>query len=144
MKVTVDIPQSEINKAINSINRWQKRKLAEIKTQVVASTENVRNKAMRNCPEDTSYLKHSIKTQYSGDGKSGEVGIYADYAEAVELGSRSHIIRVKNAKVLSDGERFFGKEVKHPGTKAQPFLFPAYEEERPNFIKRLLQIIGRK
>jgi hypothetical protein len=29
------------------------------------------------------------------------------------------------------------KKVNHPGTKAQPFLFPAWEEERPQFLIKL-------
>lgn len=61
------------------------------------------------------------------------------YAGFVELGTRPHIIRPRNKKVLAwGGERrltgrlksgskatHFAKEVHHPGTRAQPYLVPA-------------------
>ena len=63
----------------------------------------------------------------------------ANYALFVELGTKPHIIRPKNKKVLawaadgsarlsgavrSGGKVRFAKRVRHPGTKAQPFMVP--------------------
>ena len=38
-------------------------------------------------------------------------------ARFLEHGTAPHVIRVKDAKVLTDGTSFFGVEVQHPGTK---------------------------
>jgi hypothetical protein len=54
-------------------------------------------------------------------------GPRAPYAVFVHEGTRPHIIRVRSAKVLTDGVRFFGPQVRHPGTRAQPFLTQALQ-----------------
>lgn len=43
------------------------------------------------------------------------------YEFLVANGTRPHVITAKNAKVLTNGSKFFGKKVNHPGTKANPF-----------------------
>lgn len=79
-------------------------------------------------PVDTGRLKESIAVDdvERGTGFMARVRIWArtPYAVFVELGTRPHIIRAKNAKVLADVEEgeFFGPLVHHPGTKANPFM----------------------
>lgn len=51
------------------------------------------------------------------------VGTNVEYAAAIELGSRPHIIEVKDKKVLSNGKTFFGKRVNHPGWSGDSFLY---------------------
>lgn len=53
----------------------------------------------------------------------GAVGTNVEYAPAIELGSRPHIIEAKNRKVLSNGKTFFGKRVRHPGFAGDSFLY---------------------
>lgn len=53
----------------------------------------------------------------------GAVGTNVEYAAAVELGARPHIIQAKNAKVLSNGKQIFGKRVNHPGFAGDSFLY---------------------
>ncbi len=53
-----------------------------------------------------------------------------DYAPFVYYGTRPHLISVKNANVLTDGNTFFGKVVKHPGTKANKWLDRATKKTR--------------
>lgn len=65
------------------------------------------------------------------------VGTNVKYASDVEYGTVAHTIKAKNGKGLSDGKNFFGKEIQHPGTKAQPFLRPAFDKEIKELVKRL-------
>lgn len=51
------------------------------------------------------------------------VGTNVEYAPAIELGARPHIIEAKNRKVLSDGKKFFGRRVNHPGYSGDSFLY---------------------
>lgn len=47
------------------------------------------------------------------------------YAHLVERGTKGHSISAKSARVLSSGSVVFGRSVRHPGTKARPFLSTA-------------------
>ena len=91
-------------------------------------------------------LRASIMTDVTvvgGVNVIGKVGPDVDYIAAkaptgtdvnyglyMEIGTVPHTIRVKKAKVLSDGSTFFGKQVSHPGTAPRPFLRPALKRTR--------------
>lgn len=51
------------------------------------------------------------------------IGTNVEYAASIELGAKSHIIKAKNAKVLSNGKRIFGRQVNHPGFAGDSFLY---------------------
>lgn len=40
----------------------------------------------------------------------------------MEQGTAPHTIRVRNARVLTDGAQFFGTQVNHPGTRPYRYL----------------------
>ena len=64
------------------------------------------------------------------------------YAIIVEKGSRPHIIRAKNKKALYwEGAKYPVKQVKHPGSKAKPYLIPAFEKEKDQFLEKLKEVI---
>ena len=85
----------------------------------------------------TGNLGRSIMVGVVTD-KYAETKATANYAAAVELGTRPHIIRPRNKKALAfapAGRRLsgsprtgssvvFAKKVNHPGTKAQPYMVP--------------------
>lgn len=57
----------------------------------------------------------------------------ASYGEYIHDGTRPHVIRPKDKKALRwpGGNGFiFAKRVNHPGTKPDPFLYEAAENER--------------
>lgn len=88
-------------------------------------------------PRKTGNLGRSIKVARVS-GTSVTVVATAGYAAFVELGTRPHDIRPKNAKVLAWGgarrlsgalrsgskPTNFATLVHHPGTKPEPFLLP--------------------
>jgi phage gpG-like protein len=51
------------------------------------------------------------------------VGTNVEYAASIEFGSKPHVIEAKNKNVLSNGSKFFGKRVNHPGWKGDSFLY---------------------
>lgn len=91
--------------------------------------ESVMRDAKRLCPIDSGHLSESI-TYEIVSWDHAIIGSDVDYAASVEFGSQPHEIRVRNAKVLTDGKRVFGTSVRHPGTPAQPFLRPALYKDR--------------
>lgn len=108
-----------------TVRRWQ------IKTVAYAK---------RTVPRRTGNLGRSIQPgPITGD--SGTVVAQARYAAYVEHGTRAHIIQPRDARVLAWGgsrtlagnlrsgsaPTHFAMFVRHPGTRAQPFLRPAAE-----------------
>lgn len=64
------------------------------------------------------------------------------YAVMVEKGTKAHIIKPKNKKALYwKGASHPVKKVNHPGSKAKPYLIPAFEKETPYFLKKLEEAI---
>lgn len=56
------------------------------------------------------------------------------YEYLVANGTQPHIITAKNAKVLTNGIKFFGKTVHHPGTKANPFDVRTFQAIQNKFF----------
>lgn len=100
--------------------------------------ENIADDMRHAVSVDTGALHDSIHTTYprAGVGRVHAGGVrdgrLIDYWQDVEYGTDPHVIRVRTAKVLHNAEtgEFFGKEVHHPGTPAQPFMRPALYRRR--------------
>jgi len=89
--------------------------------RITADATSAQIKAL--CPVKLGTLRRSIKVV--PQGKEYSVQSKLPYALFVEFGTRAHTIVAKFAKVLTNGIKFFGKKVNHPGTRAQPFFRPA-------------------
>lgn len=79
-------------------------------------------------PVRTGRLRQSIAIREQSN--SITVGPDTEYAEFVEFGTRPHVIKPKNKKALAfmaGGQMVVVKQVNHPGTKAKPFVRPAFE-----------------
>lgn len=105
-------------------------------------------------PYKTGNLRRSIMVGAVTD-KYAETRATANYAAAVELGTRPHVIRPRNRKALrfaaggsgrlsgsprSGGPVIFAKKVNHPVTKAKPYMVPgatkAVRELGADFVVR--------
>lgn len=79
-------------------------------------------------PVDTGELRNSLAVVVMGDRV--RIGPTADHGVYVEFGTRPHEIRPRSAGALRftiNGRVVYAKVVHHPGTKAQPFVRPAFE-----------------
>jgi hypothetical protein len=89
-------------------------------------------------PVKTGNLRRSIMVGTVTD-RYAETKATANYAAAVELGTKAHDIRPRTKKALrfapsgsgrlsgsprGGGPVIFAKRVRHPGTKAQPYMVP--------------------
>lgn len=100
----------------------------------------VHRRAAEECPVDEGRLRSSLHVKFGTDarGPFATVGTDVEYALYVHEGTKPHIIRPVNARVLafpaggrrSGGAMVFARVVHHPGTRAQPFLRNALEEVR--------------
>lgn len=106
---------------------------------LVWAGEQVQKQMQQYAPVDTGYLRDHIQLIVSpGSVRVGPVGV--DYDAAVEYGTKPHTIRAKPGKTLAfkmNGRTIFVKSVRHPGTRAQPYIRPARqwaEKELPQKI----------
>jgi HK97 gp10 family phage protein len=71
-------------------------------------------------------LRQLISSRMEGNTKA-VIESKAKYSSYVDQGTRPHTILVRRAKVLANRRtgQFFGRVVKHPGTRKQPFFTDA-------------------
>ena len=104
------------------------------RTRGDADARAVVNRAKVLAPVDTGRLRASIRLErrsFLGFRTRWTIGSDVEYAPMVNDGTRPHLIRPKNAKALRfkmGGRTVFAKVVKHPGTRARPFLDRALRE----------------
>lgn len=79
---------------------------------------DIREQARANAPKDTGELRASIVDTVSEDQMHRRVEARANHARPVELGAR--------------------------GVPAQPFLFPAAEQEKPRIKRRIARQLKRE
>lgn len=103
--------------------------LAYGRRRMASLQRRIANQARQDVPVRTGNLGRTV-----GEGQirvtgprsvSGSVHAKADYALYVHEGTRPHIIRPRRAQALRfqiGGRTVFAKMVRHPGTKARPFL----------------------
>lgn len=135
-----------LNKAIRDVQKFQQEKLNEVQDVVRSSTLAIESDAISLAPVKEGNLKNSIHHSFLDNGLTGEVAASAEYAPDVEFGTKPHVIRAKPGGVLAfkvGGKMVFTKEVNHPGTAAQPFLFPAWEAQRKIFIRELRNVLSK-
>lgn len=140
----IDIELKGVEKAINKIKSWETEKINEVKRIVAETGRAIEAEATLRAPVDQGNLKASIHTDIENKGLTALVGTPVDYAPHVEFGTRPHKIRTKKAKVLSNGKSFFGKEVNHPGTTAQPFLMPAFDRNKKKFVNAIRKVLNER
>lgn len=138
MKVNLEI--KGLDQAMGRLKAYQLVKIGVVKRIVAETAVRVESSAISRAPVDKGNLKKSMGRKLYRGGLAAEVYNTAEYAPDVEFGTRPHEIRPKKGKLLSwmkNGKRFFARKVNHPGTKAQPFLFPAWEEHRPQYLEEI-------
>lgn len=94
------------------------------------------NAARKRAPVDTGQLRlHHRQSNVRVDSSGrvfGSVEATQDYALAVHEGTKPHVITPRKGKALTwtmGGTQIFAKSVKHPGTKARPWLLNAAKAE---------------
>lgn len=113
--------------------------------EVKRTLVSIESSAKVRAPVDRGRLQGSISHELERDGLSGVAGTNLEYAPDVEFGTSPHEIRPKHKKALAftvGGKKVVRKVVHHPGTTAQPFLFPSFEEERPKHRRRMVDALN--
>lgn len=130
-----------LDELIRDANRVGGRMPQKLKQAMVASTTSVQNDAKRIGPRSfknqTGDLRRSISRRVEGAHR-GVVFTDVKYAPYVEFGTKPHVIRPKNKKMLAfkvGGKMVFARKVNHPGTRAYNYMRDAFEDNKPKITK---------
>ena len=89
--------------------------LGAVRPRVRKNGSEMHKKAQKNAPVDSGNLKRNIELDITDNGLTAEVEPTADYAAYVEYGTRF--------------------------MEAQPYLKPAYDEQKKKLIKDLNELV---
>ena len=141
----IKIDTSEIDKFVIELKDTSENIRSDIQRVIKKAGFNIERNAKQNVENNrsvkTGHLRMKIATQVG----NMEVTVHTSnvkYARLVEEGTRPHIIRAKNKKALYwKGAKHPIKSVRHPGSRAKPFLIPAFEKEKEVLIRDLEKIV---
>ena len=141
----IKINTSEIDKFAVELTELSEKNRDNVQKAIKKSAFNIESQAKKNLASNksvvTGHLRRSIATKM-GDLEATIHTSNVKYAVIVEKGSKPHVIRPKNKKALYwKGAKRPVKLVNHPGSKAKPYLEPAFESEKDKFIENLKEAI---
>ena len=141
----IKIDTSEIDKFVIDLKGTSEDIRSDIQKVLKKSGFNIEARAKRNITNNGSIKTGHLRRGITTDVGNMEVTVHTSnikYARGVEEGTRSHIIRPKNKKALYwKGAKHPVKSVRHPGSRAKPFLMPAFEKEKEVLIRDLEKVI---
>ena len=106
-----------------------------------ASALKIESDAKSRVPVDTGRLRSSLKTEKFG-GIGRRVFTNVEYAPYVEFGTKSRVETTISGVDYSDVAIQFKKSTGGSGgVGARPYLFPAFEAEKPKLIKNLKRLM---
>lgn len=141
----IKINADELNKFSVEVIKLSDEVEEDVKKIVKNSAFNIEKNAKSNLTKNKSVATGELRRRTSTDIKGLEATIHTSnlkYAPHVEYGTRTHIIRPKNKRFLYwEGAKYPVKKVNHPGSKAKPFLIPAFDKEKDQFLEKLKEVV---
>ena len=141
----IKIDTSDFNRFSVEVANLSSKSEDKVKDVLKNSAFKIESKAKKNINSNKSVKTGHLIRSVSTDVKGLEATIHTSnlkYAPMVEFGTKAHIIRPKSKKALYwKGSSRPVKQVSHPGSKAKPYLIPAFEDEKDNFINDLKEAI---
>ena len=141
----IKINTNEIDKFAVELIELSEESRGNVQKAVKKSAFNIEAKAKNNLKANKSVVTRNLTRNVATQMGDLEATIHTSnvkYAPHVEYGTKAHIIRPKNKRFLYwEGAKYPVKKVNHPGSKAKPFLIPAFESEKDKFIENLKEAI---
>ena len=141
----IKINTNEIDKFAVELIELSEKSRDNVQKAIKKSAFNIEAKAKNNLKANRSVVTRHLSLGVKTEVKDLEATVHTsniEYAIIVEKGSKPHIIRPKNKKALYwKGATHPVKQVNHPGSKAKPFLIPAFEKEKDQFLEKLKEVI---
>ena len=141
--IKVDV--NDLNEFSVKILKLSQEAEENVKKVVKNSAFKIQKEAMSNLTKNKSVATGHLRRAVSTDIKSLEATVHTSnvkYAIMVEKGTKAHLIKPKNKKMLYwKGASHPVRIVRHPGSRAKPFLEPAFEKEKDQFLEKLKEVI---
>ena len=141
----IKINTDEIDRFAVELIKLSEESKGNVQKAIKNSAFNIEANAKNNLKANRSVVTRNLSLGVKTEVKGLEATVHTSnikYAIIVEKGSKAHIIRPKNKKALYwEGASRPVKMVNHPGSKAKPFLIPAFESEKDKFIENLKEAI---
>ena len=141
--IKVDV--NDLNEFSVKILKLSQEAEENVKKVVKKSAFKIQKEAMSNLTKNKSVATGHLRRAVSTDIKSLEATVHTSnvkYAIMVEKGTKAHLIKPKNKKMLYwKGASHPVRIVRHPGSRAKPFLEPAFEKEKDQFLEKLKEVI---
>jgi HK97 gp10 family phage protein len=132
-----------LEKSIRNLNSWETDKIRKVANQFDRSALAIEKNAKLKAPTDKSKLKPDIQKKVTKTDHNRVVSAEAfntvKYAPFVEFGTGA-LVEVP-AEQQEYALQFKGKTGRVRNGRAQPYLFPAWEQERPILIQKLEDIL---
>lgn len=113
----------ELQDVLRNMDRYNTRQAVKIEQAVSISTKNIAKDARQHVPIRTRKLKRSIRSSFDVRKIQGTVKAKEFYAHFIELGAKASPIH------------------NIPARPAKPFLKPAFDAEKPNLIRAIIEAV---
>ena len=141
----IRVDYSDLTKLTVSLKKLSDEAESSVNKVIKDSAFNIQKNAMSNLANNGSVNTGHLRRSISVDMGNLEATIHTSnvkYAVMVEKGTKAHVIKPKNKKALYwKGASHPVKQVNHPGSKAKPYLIPAFEKEIPYFVEKLKDVV---
>jgi len=126
------VGQADISKLADAMRHTAAQSQITTQQVLIGASNQILAEMESRVPVDSGRLRTSLRIKVEADRVTiGPDDSIADYGGYVEFGTKPHVIRPKTpGGVLvfkMNGTLVYAKKVNHPGTKAQPFVRPAFE-----------------
>ena len=137
----MQVNQMELKNVVGNVKKLEKGMAMRVGQAINLSALRIESSAKKNVPVDTGNLRSSIMTQ-KNSSYSRTVGTNSEYAPYVEFGTRSKVDTIISGVDYSSVAEPFKKSDGGPGGMSpRPYLFPAFEKEKPRLISNIKKIL---
>jgi len=139
-----EISKSDLDNVLGKIQLLSKQMRKDVEFTINKHALRIESDAKSRCVVDSNRLRSSIKTE-----KFGELGrqVYTnvEYAPYVEFGTKGKVeTNILGVDYSDVAIQFKKSDSTVGGVRPRPFLFPAFETERPRIIQALKNLVNGK
>ena len=133
----------EVQSALSNIKNYNERTQAAIESSIRETGKNIRERAQRKVPVRTGKLKQSIKAHFDERKLIGQTYTKRPTAHLMEYGAKESLSMPRKSKGINIPGIGYRKFANIPARRAQPFMTPAFEEEKPVLIRAIRKAVEK-
>lgn len=139
--MAIGVNLTGIDSLQGAIKKLDEKLTKEVSNEINASSLKIQSDAKKLAPVDMGYLRNSIVLNGEIGSLTYNVEARMPYAAYVEFGTGG---KVSIPSGYEEYAALFKGTRKVVGMRAQPYLIPSFEMEKPKLIKRLNEMLNAK